>query len=321
MKIVSLFDGISCGRVALERLGVQIETYIAYEIDKNAIQVSRNNYPDIIHCGDVCKADFKQYKEQDIDLLIAGSPCQGFSNAGKKLNFDDPRSKLYFEFERAIEEIQPKYFLLENVSMKQEWADIITERLGVEPIIINSNLVSAQNRKRMYWTNIPGVSKPNEKGIELKNIIHELNDDLDFINLDLYKISNEKTIQVFKNELERGKILQGIDENEFIVHKELVRLNKKGSYLFGCLTPERVSIRQNGRRFNLGDKFYTLTTIDRHGILIDGYLRKLTPIECERLQTLPDNYTAGVSESQRYKCLGNAWTVDVISWILSFLEY
>ena len=148
MKVLSLFDGISCGMVALERAGIPVERYVAYEIDQPAITISRKNYPQIEQCGDVTKADFTQY--QGFDLLIGGSPCQGFSIAGKQLNFDDPRSKLYFEFERALIEAKPKYFLLENVKMKKEYADVITERLGVQPIEINSNLVSAQNRKRIY---------------------------------------------------------------------------------------------------------------------------------------------------------------------------
>ena len=152
MKVLSLFDGISCGMVALERAGIPVERYVAYEIDPNAIAISKKNYPETEHCGDVTKADFTQYS--GFDLVIAGSPCQGFSVAGKQLNFIDPRSRLYFEFERALQEVKPKYFLLENVKMKKEYSDIITLRLGVKPNEINSNLVSAQSRNRTYWTNI-----------------------------------------------------------------------------------------------------------------------------------------------------------------------
>lgn len=164
MKVLSLFDGISCGRVALERAGVPVEVYYASEIDKYAMQVSAKNYPDIIQIGDCTQVDFSEYIGK-VDLIIGGSPCQGFSFAGKQLNFSDPRSKLFFEFVRALREIKPKYFLLENVKMKKEFQDVISEQLGVQPIEINSALVSAQNRKRLYWTNIPNVAVPQDKGI------------------------------------------------------------------------------------------------------------------------------------------------------------
>ena len=159
---------MACGRIALERCGFDIEKYYASEIDKYAIEVAKANYPDIIHIGDVCRVTAEDY--QDIDLLMGGSPCQGFSFAGKKLNFDDPRSALFFEFVRILQEVRPKYFLLENVRMKKEYQDIITEHLGVEPIMINSALVSAQNRVRLYWTNIPNVEQPEDRGIILRAV-------------------------------------------------------------------------------------------------------------------------------------------------------
>lgn len=159
MKVLSLFDGISCGMVALERAGIPVERYVAYEIEPNAIKISKKNYPQIEHCGDVTTADFTKYR--GFDVVIAGSPCQGFSIAGAKLNFEDSRSKLYFQFERALEEAQPKYFLLENVKMKKEWSNVITERLGVQGVSINSKLVSAQNRSRTYWTNIDFEALPD----------------------------------------------------------------------------------------------------------------------------------------------------------------
>jgi DNA-cytosine methyltransferase len=171
MNVLSLFDGMSCGQIALDQLGIQVDNYFASEIDKYAIQVAKNNYPNMKHLGDVTTVNGSELPK--IDLLIGGSPCQGFSFAGKQLNFDDPRSKLFFEFVRLLKECNPKYFLLENVKMKKEYQDIITEHLGVEPIEINSNLVSAQNRKRLYWTNIPGVTLPNDKNIFLKDIVHE----------------------------------------------------------------------------------------------------------------------------------------------------
>jgi DNA-cytosine methyltransferase len=152
MNVLSLFDGMSCGQIALKKLGIQVDNYFASEIDKHAIAVTMHNFPNTIQLGDVTKVFAKDLPK--IDLLIGGSPCQGFSFAGKQLNFDDPRSKLFFEFVRLLEETKPKYFLLENVLMKKEYEQIITDHLGVEPIFINSALVSAQNRKRLYWTNI-----------------------------------------------------------------------------------------------------------------------------------------------------------------------
>lgn len=261
--------------------------------------------------------------------MIGGSPCQGFSFAGKQLNFADPRSRLFFEFVRALKEVKPKYFLLENVKMKKEFQDIISQQLGVEPIEINSALVSAQNRKRLYWTNIPNVTVPTDKGIMLKDIVHEYTDqDKDF---NQYIVPFDKTLKILDKEVAKGKVgyfRQDSQANRiYYIHDKAVTLcgdagggaAKMGQYLFGCITPDRVEKRQNGQRFNDGDKFYTLTAQDKHGVLVEGYIRKLTPIECERLQTLPDNYTAGISDPQRYKCLGNGWTVDVIAWIFSQL--
>jgi DNA (cytosine-5)-methyltransferase 3A len=169
VRILSLFDGMSCGQIAINRLGIKDYTYYACEIDKHAIAVSSHNYPNTIHLGDVTKVDFKSLGP--IDLLLGGSPCQGFSFAGKQLNFEDPRSKLFFDYVRALEEVKPKYFLLENVRMKQEYQDVITRYLGVEPILINSALVSAQSRGRLYWTNIPNVGQPEDLGLSILDVI------------------------------------------------------------------------------------------------------------------------------------------------------
>ena len=185
MKVLSLFDGMSCGQLALNRLGIKVDKYYASEIDKYAIQVTQANFPETIQIGDVCDVKGEDY--QDIDIIFAGSPCQGFSQAGKGLAFDDPRSALFFEFIRLLKEIKPKYFLLENVKMKKEWLQIITEQVsacypeytnsnnlfggGIEPILINSSLLSAQSRQRYYWTNIPNVKQPKDKGIVLKDIL------------------------------------------------------------------------------------------------------------------------------------------------------
>lgn len=351
MRVLSLFDGISCGRVALERAGIPVEKYYASEIDKYAIQIAQKNYPDTIQIGDVCKVDFSKYIG-NVDLIIGGSPCQGFSFAGKQLNFNDPRSKLFFEFVRAIKTIKPKYFLLENVKMKKEYQDIISDLLGVQPIEINSALVSAQNRKRLYWTNIPNVGQPADKGILLKDIVHEYHGDIIdiekyclseknlvccsrkfgskapditgkdksntitaamgtgggnipfmFHELEKYIVPFDKTLMILEKEIQRGKIgyfrCDAQANRVYDIHGKAVCLcgdagggaAKMGQYLFGCLTPDRVEKRQNGQRFNFGNKFYTLTAQDIHGVLTGGYIRKLTPIECERLQTLPDNWT------------------------------
>jgi DNA (cytosine-5)-methyltransferase 3A len=328
MKVLSLFDGISCGMVALERAGIPVEEYHAWEIDKYALKISQKNHPSILQHGDVTCSSFTEYKGADI--VLAGSPCQGFSIAGKQLNFDDPRSKLYFDFERALDKVGPKYFLLENVKMKKDYADIITARLGVQPIEINSNLLSAQNRKRLYWTNIPAVKLPADKKIMLEDIIHE--NEACNIDLEPYKVPFSQALKILDKEVYNGKIGYFRKDSQanrvYSIHGKAVTLcgeagggaAKMGQYLFGCLTPDRENKRQQGQRFNNGEKFYTLTAQDKHGILIDGYIRKLTPIECERLQTLPDNYTEGVPEPQRYKCLGNGWTVDVIAHILTHIK-
>ncbi len=172
MNVLSLFDGMSCGQLALTQLGFKIDNYFASEIDENAIKVAKDNFPNTIHIGDVTK--IKGNELPKIDLLIGGSPCQGFSFAGKKLNFNDPRSALFFEFVRLLKETNPKYFLLENVKMPKKCQDVISEYLGIEPIIINSSLLSAQNRVRLYWTNIPNIQQPKDKGILFKDILNPI---------------------------------------------------------------------------------------------------------------------------------------------------
>jgi len=383
MNVLSLFDGMSSGRIALERAGVKVDKYFASEIDKYAIKVAMKNYPDTIQLGDVTKVKGSDLPQ--IDLLIGGSPCQGFSFAGKQLNFDDPRSKLFFDFVRLLEETKPRYFLLENVRMKKEYQDVISQYLGIEPIMIDSALVSAQRRKRLYWTNIGaktdllghpvcGISQPDDKGVLLKDIVHEYADtalsdghikwlirnynnqinkfstlnaikastmtarqyaswsgNFWFQTLAEYIVPFDKTLKILEKEVAEGKVgYFGKDSQAnrvYYINNKAVTLMgeagggaaKMGQYLFGCITPNRIEKRQNGRCFNDGTKFYTLTAQDNHGVLVDGCIRKLTPIECERLQTVPDNYTAGVSDAQRYKMLGNGWTVDVIAHIFRHL--
>ena len=172
MNVLSLFDGISCGQIALNRAGIKYDNYFASEIDKHAINETMTNFPNTIQLGDVTKITADNLPK--IDLVIGGSPCQGFSSSGKGLNFEDPRSKLFFEFVRILKETKPTYFLLENVKMKKEYEDIITKELGVEPITINSSLVSSQNRVRLYWTNIPNVSQPEDKNIKLSDILDDI---------------------------------------------------------------------------------------------------------------------------------------------------
>ena len=209
LKVLSLFDGMSCGQLALQRLGIEVSTYYASEIDKYAIEVCQANFPETIQVGDVCNLKTEDF--QDIDLILAGSPCQGFSFAGKQLAFDDPRSALFFEFIRMLKGIKPKYFLLENVRMKQQFQDVITEQVSacypdfqggdlfgnqIKPILINSALVSAQNRQRLYWTNIPNIKQPEDKGIVLKDILEENPEEK-------YKLSDAKVDRVLNSP--RGK--------------------------------------------------------------------------------------------------------------------
>ena len=322
--VLSLFDGMSCGQIALNRAGISYGKYYASEIDKHAIKVTQHNYPNTIQLGSV--TDIKGTDLPQVDLLIGGSPCHGFSFAGKQLNFDDPRSKLFFEFVRLKNECNPTYFLLENVKMKKEYEDIITEYLGVKPIAINSELFSAQDRKRIYWTNINFKALPTENKLTVEDI---LEDEVDV----KYYIEPKRSVVICENEVKKRKIAF-IGSNSqgnriYNIHGKSVCLcgesgglgAKTGLYALPCLTPDRLEKRQNGRRFKPSNsKFYTLTAMDKHGILTDNFIRKLTPIECERLQTVPDNYTKIASDNQRYRMLGNGWTVDVIAHIFGGLS-
>ena len=446
MNVLSLFDGMSCGRIALERLGIQVDNYYASEIDKYAIQVSQANYPDIIQVGDVTELDTSTLPK--IDLIMGGSPCQGFSFAGKQLAFDDPRSALFFEFVRCVEELKPKYFLLENVRMKKEYLDVISEYMGVEPIMINSALVSAQNRVRYYWTNIPGIEQPEDRGMVLRDILetnasneylagenlqknykggNQLNpnyksqantihdtegksgticagthgyangyvkdfdknlskmttkDDKSFCltanygfagaknslekkqrtmiptDVDPKYYLSEKAIEYMKkshvNEWTKGKtreeiyiknesqksntltanMYKGVPYNVISVDKEKKQLTIKEATKKGYTTIEDGdcfdmtfpnSKTRRGR--NMKDKSNCLTAANYDYMRYehsdkdkDVYWRKLTPVECERLQTVPDNYTNHVSNTQRYKMLGNGWTIEVIAHILKNME-
>lgn len=326
MNTLSLFDGASCGQIALERANIKVDSYLSSEIDKYAIQTTQKNYPNTIQLGDV---QTMKMPKNDIDLLIGGSPCQGFSFAGNQLNFVDPRSRLFFDYVRVMDKVKPQYFLLENTPMKKEYQSVISSYLGVEPITINSSLVSAQSRKRLYWTNIPNITQPEDKGILLSDI---LEDEVD----DKYYISTERAIEICDREVKEGKIQKlGYVGNDvqssmvYSIHGKSVTLKalgggwggKTGLYWIPCIDPNRVNKRQQGQRFKPSNaKYYTLLTADKHGVLTKGRIRLLTSLECERLQTMPDNYTEGVSEAQRKKMIGNGFTVDIIAHILKNIK-
>jgi DNA-cytosine methyltransferase len=385
MKVLSLFDGMSCGMIALDRLGIKVDTYYASEVDKYAIEVSQKNYPEIIQIGDVCNIKAEDY--QDIDLILAGSPCQGFSFAGKQLAFDDPRSSLFFEFVRLLKEIKPKYFLLENVNMKKEFLDVISEQVsacypelpfGIERIKINSALVSAQNRVRWYWTNIPSVDQPEQRGIVLRDILeYQLEDNTNAIP-DKSQTIKSQYYKSSKANFERSgtfhatgipkkethdtpkQIATAIDVNGHDILKRVYSEDGKSPVVTTCgggntepkvvvqsyrevRTEEAKRLRRESKKNTGKDHtpFRAKKIVPREdgkvGTVTPGlnndhmisltkdkyqevYWRKLTPLECERLQTVPDNYTNLVSNTQRYKMLGNGWTIEVITHILKNME-
>ena len=505
MNVLSLFDGVSCGMIALDRLGIKVDNYYASEIDKYAIQVSQANYPDIIQVGDITKLDLSTLPK--IDLVMGGSPCQGFSFAGKQLAFDDPRSALFFEFHKAISYLQPKYFLLENVKMKKEYLDIISEYMGVEPIFIQSSLVSAQSRQRYYWTNIPGIEQPEERGIVLRDILEDQVGSEHYVGDNMqknYKGGNQlnpnyksQANTIHNSDKKSGTICAGTHgyANGYVgdKHKPVKQTERNARHLKQlddkslCMTatmykgagnngmtlvPQRLdkmttkdgkaycvtanydaarpknsmdrkqrtmipledgqelpsgteyiydetnkshkpqhigtavdvraaawrgrSLNEDGKNVKWKDtkpkqiletrkdeKSNTVSTFTKDNLVVqsyrevrteeakkarrenkqktgkdhtpfrakelqprdDGkvgtvtpslnndhkisltkdndqevYWRKLTPLECERLQTVPDNYTNHVSNTQRYKMLGNGWTIEVIAHILKGME-
>ncbi len=401
ITVLSLFDGMSCGQIALQKLGIKVKQYYAAEIDKHAITVTQHNFPNTIQLGDVTKVFAKDLPK--IDLLIGGSPCQGFSFAGKQLAFDDPRSKLFFEFVRLKNDCNPAYFMLENVKMKKEFEIIISKYMGVAPIEINSALLSAQNRVRLYWTNIANepyglfgdmqctIPQPKDKGILLRDILES---DVP----DKYYLS-EKMLQYFSNRaanFNQGKVNvreeEGkascltssmascdISDNFIKVDTNLrksVNQNKTNCFTAGGNSgglhsdmtlivasrgrnPENPKSRESGLnteqmlepRYDGKTNCLTSVQKDNYVVFAEGYeqdnrayfengksgtldikparqkvlleaewkIRRLTPTECERLQTVPDQYTAIVSDTQRYRMLGNGWTIDVIAHIFSFM--
>lgn len=303
MRVLSLFDGMSCGQLALRKANITYEKYFASEVDKYAIKVTQANFPDTIQLGNVC--DVTKFQVGNIDLLIGGSPCQGFSFAGKHLNFNHPQSKLFFEYARLLKELKPKYFLLENVRMKQEFQDVISKYLGVDPIVINSNLVSAQNRYRLYWTNIPNVMPPSDKGIVLADIL------LDGV------VDRDKSHCIDANYFKGGNLRTYFaKQRRQLVFNKPIQINpcKKAGGKQPYIQDRVFDIR--GKSHALTSSFADRTNVGGEEIT----WRKLSPIECERLQTVPDNYTNHVSNTQRYKMLGNGWTVNVIAHIFGGIK-
>lgn len=284
---MSLFDGISCGMVALKRAGIKLNKYVAYEIEDSAIRISKNNYPEIEHCGDVFDADFTNYK--DYDLLIGGSPCTFWSVARKdrETTSEGFGFQLFSQYVRALHESKCKYFLYENnFSIHKDIKTEITKALGVEPIMINSALVSGQNRKRLYWTNIPNIKLPKDRNVLLKDIIES-------------------------GTVDRDKSL--------CVTRRYAGFSGSQSYL--C---RRYFGKSMGQAVFEGDieKIKMRWEIDPYFISNEQNIRQMSIKECERLQTLPDNYTdvPGITKQQRYEAIGNGWTVDVIAHILSNLK-
>jgi len=305
MNVLSLFDGLSCGNIALERAGIKVNNYYASEVDKWAIQIANKNYP-IFQMGDV--KDLTAGVLPKIDLLIGGSPCQDLSFAGKgKGLIKGDRSSLFYQYVRLLKECKPKYFLLENVRMKQEFQDIISDLLGVQPVKINSSLVSAQNRVRLYWTNIPNVTQPEDKGLKLKDILE----------IDGY-VDRDKSHCLDANYFKGGNL-----KSYFEKHRRQLVFSDNGLCHVGDAD---IKANQSTKRvYHPEGKSPTLTTMggghrEPKVNTSETTYRKLTPLECERLQTIPDGYTSGVSNSQRYRMLGNSFTASAIADLFKGLK-
>lgn len=334
ITVLSLFDGISCGQLALQRAGIKVDRYLASEVDKYAIKITQKNFPNTEQLGDVKNVWAKNLPK--IDLLIGGSPCQDLSIAkARRKGLDGERSGLFWHYVRLLRTCKPKYFLLENVaSMSKDNKQKITEALGIEPIMINSALVSAQQRKRLYWTNIPNITQPEDKGLVLADVLEN--------GLPYEEKAKALTASydgaIIKNSLERK-------QRTMVFNPYNNKLNTEKSASLGtnpqCQTSKcgQVVIKpiqlvgggQAQRVYDVKGKSICLSANGGVGgaktglykiNLPDGQytVRKLTPVECERLQTLPDNYSEGISNTQRCKCIGNGWTVDVIAHIFGFIK-
>lgn len=294
MKVLSLFDGISCGMVALERANIPVERYVAYEIDENAIKISKHNYPQIEHCGDVTTADFTQYK--GFDIVMGGFPCQDLSIGQHKeeRSLSGKRSGLFWELVRAIAEVKPKYFFVENnYGMPKDAEKTITEVLGVEPIMIDSSLVSAQRRKRLYWTNIPNVMLPCDRKITFQDIVES-----GFVHTEksyclTANYNGAYPADLFKSV--RSQVFEPCENGKFTVKDGVAHIPGYN----------RVKGKEYVKVTNIPDGTYNL--------------RKMTVTECARLQTMPIDYFQGFNENECRKALGNGWTVDVIAHILNHI--
>lgn len=297
INVLSLFDGMSCGQIALKNLGIICENYFASEIDNSAIKVTKDNFPKTKHIGDINKIDLEKLPK--IDLLFGGSPCQGFSFAGKQLNFKDSRSKLFFKFVEVLEFLKEKNnelkFLLENVPMKKEYENEISRILNVKAICINSNLVSAQDRKRLYWTNI-NFEKPKDRGILLKDVVG------------------------FESNI--PKINETIEEIKKFTKREFqVSISKNGRIRPHRFDAKKSGISEIGTIANPNDKCVTIIASHAPKTYKSNpfEIHELTRNECEMIQNVPVNYTKSVSEKQAKKMLGNGWTVGIIESIFSYL--
>ena len=436
LRVLSLFDGMSCGQQALERIGVNVLEYYASEIDKHAIAVTMHNYPNTKQLGSVIEVD--GYKLPKIDLLIGGSPCQSFSFAGKRKGMStkceteiltlehylelkaegyefEGQSYLFWEYMRLLNEVKPKYFLLENVMMGEKWEKILSKAIGVKPIQINSALVSAQNRNRLYWTNIGMqpmglfgdlesiIPQPKDKGILLKDILESEVDKKYYLSDNMlkkmqmwedagngiigYSESGGQKGSIFNTTNKVGSLCatdykqpkqicvamrgRGEDNKQVIEQRNDEKTNSLTTvqkdnlveyYACDYRSDEGLRIRANGKAPTLtrgaetsGTQYNSLVmqlnpstesggkqpfqqnriydtdgispalmaqmSCGTHAIKHERKIRRLTPLECERLQTVKDNYTSIVSDTQRYRMLGNGWTVDVIAHILSYGEW
>ncbi len=377
MNVLSCFDGSSCGQLALQRANIHVDNYYASEIDKYAIQVTQANFPNTIQVGDVSKVDASSFNH-DIDLLMGGSPCQGFSFAGHQLNFDDERSKLFFEFIRIRDELKPKYVLLENVRMSKQSQDVISEYMGCEPQALNSSRASAQNRYRLYWfaklstdehgtwiyKQIP-IDDMLDKGITMQDILEDgyATDVMTNADGKSHCLTARYNGAVWWNSIERKQRTMVLKDNPTVSRDGLIRVgtadlkghdsikrvyaqegkaptlttmqggHREPKVAIGRIVNRRLD--EHGTRkddqldlpftrqleVRADEKSNCLTTVQKDNVVVSKDMwRKLTPLECERLQTMPDNYTNHVSNSQRYKMIGNGWTVDVIAHILKGIQ-
>jgi DNA-cytosine methyltransferase len=374
MNVLSLFDGMSCGQQALDRNGIKVDNYFASEIDKYAITVTMANYPKTKQLGSVVDVD--GYSLPKIDLLIGGSPCQSFSFAGKRkgmatkdeqeiLTLDhylqlksegfefEGQSYLFWEYMRLMYECKPKYFLLENVMMVEKWEKILSKAIGVNPIMINSSLLSAQNRKRLYWTNIglepsglfgypqSTIEQPKDKGILLKDVLESEVDEKYYLSDKMVNYVSKTGTKNFYYKPEfaniEGKakpivtkhiyragttnyIKENVDEKYYINvkgNKRLMQTLSNNKIENNCLIDSYNQTIHTDKSITISTR---VSAANCTHVYKESRIRKLTPIECERLQTVKENYTNHVSDSQRYKMLGNGWTVDVIRHILNYMK-